>query len=120
MTSLAQSVTTPQYNPYLEDPNAAAASASAYFPAQSAYSAPTQPVSCEIIKVGDWFTKFSSYNIIFMLAMVHGGVIYYHIKGWPMTSSSQMIFENWLISVTKRPYKLFQIHSYQQSIHITL
>lgn len=45
MTTLAQTVSTPQYNPYLEDPNATAASASAYFPAQTPYTAPTQPVS---------------------------------------------------------------------------
>lgn len=44
MSSLTQNVATPQYNPYLEDPNASAAAGGAYFPAQSSYTAPTQPV----------------------------------------------------------------------------
>lgn len=45
MSTLAQAVTTPQYNPYLEDPNATVAAASAYFPTQATYTAPSQPVS---------------------------------------------------------------------------
>jgi PAB-dependent poly(A)-specific ribonuclease subunit 3 len=45
MSSVAQAISTPQYNPYLEDTNNLTNNGTAYFPAQTTYTAPAQPVS---------------------------------------------------------------------------
>jgi len=80
MSTLNSAMPTPQYNPYLEDSSSNANAAGAYFPQQTAFTSPAQPVSLQQSQTISFHIDDSSYNTIYMLPTALTRVISYHTR----------------------------------------
>ncbi|KAK7974262.1 hypothetical protein PG989_016110 [Apiospora arundinis] len=63
MSGMNQTIPTPQYNPYAEDPTGMAGSSTSFYPAQGAYAAPIQPLQYHLYApVGPYRSDLSNYQ----------------------------------------------------------